>query len=398
MTSLNTPLRGEDIRQKNEKIILRAVQHSDGLSQSEMVQLTGLKAPTVLRIFSLLEQKGLIEVARDYVGKDSDRKGRKPVYYRPVATAHYVVGIEFWSRSVHVMIIDFARVPIFTDEVTVPEQADADQVLKIIIDLVQKAIASSGIDTGRLLAIGVGAPGRIQMEDGSVISYSRISGFKNYPLGKKLEEHFALPVVVTNNAGVIALNAYRRGVARDSQALFTYFIRQGVGGAFIHRGNLFSVLGRTAFEIGHTSIEPNGKECYCGSRGCLESYISEGALLEIAAEVGCPDCQDIMDLDRLLEQGHKELSERIRQQASYLALSARDIFRLLSPDGFLVITRSPRISQIFASGIRDCLDNDSYNPQGASVSVYYDGYSAHEAGLGACDLVYDRFYSLQGLL
>ena len=393
MTMKNMPLRGEDIREKNEKIVLRAIQMSDALSQSEVVNMTGLKAPTVLRIFSILEEKGLIRIVKDYAAKTPDRKGRKPVYYQVNAAAHYVIGIEFWSRSAHVLIVDFTKKPIYSDDLLLPEDADADMVMGSIIDMISQAIRKSGITGERILGIGIGAPGRINVETREVIFYSRIKGFENFPIGKILEDEFRIPVAVTNNAGVVAMNAYRRGVAKDSGALFTFFIRQGVGGAFITQGNLFSVLGRTTFEIGHMIMDVGGRECYCGSNGCLETYVSETGIMESLRAEGYR-FESIEAVEKALETGEVEVRELIKREASALAVSAQNIFRILSPDGLLVITRFPELSKVLAEVVRECLQNDSYNPKGKEVSVYADDYSALEAGLGACDLVFDEFFSI----
>jgi predicted NBD/HSP70 family sugar kinase len=393
MTLQNTPLRGEDIREKNEKIILRAIQHSEGLSQSDVVNLTGLKAPTVLRIFSILEEKGLIEVASDFVIRDSDKKGRKPVYYRVVLDSQYAIGIEFWSRTAHVLVVDFSRKPVYSEDIILPESIDADTVSHLLEELVASAIEKTGFDAARLLGIGIGAPGQINMDTGMVIRYARIPGFTNYPLALRFERRFDTQVLVTNNAGVIAMNAYRRGAAKDSHALFTYFIRQGVGGAFITKGKLFSVLGKTTFEIGHTTSVMDGKPCYCGSQGCLETYISETAIVEATAGHGY-QFTEIEEVASALAQGDHRLRDIIKEEAVQLAVSAQNMFRILSPDGFLIITRFRELSDIYAEVVRDCLEQDPYNAEDEQIQVYSDAYSPLEAGFGACDLVFDWFFSI----
>ncbi len=391
MTLQNMPLRGEDIRKKNEKIVLCAIQKSDGLSQSDIVNLTGLKAPTVLRIFTILEKRGLIKIAKDYAIKDLDKRGRKPVYYRVIPTAHYVIGVEFWSRTAHVLIVDFSKQPVYSEDLTFPEGSDADTIVALIGDLVVRALEKTGIEKEKILGMGIGAPGRINVDTGEIIYYARIIGFTNYPLGSRLQERFKMHVSVNNNAGVIAMNAYRRGVAKNSDALFTYFIRQGVGGAFITNGRLVSVLGKTVFEVGHTTAVVDGRPCYCGAKGCLETYISETAILEAACRNGY-DFTEIEQVAQKLRNGDETLERLIRKEAVQLVMSAQNIFRTLSPDGFLIITRSKEISELYAKIIQECLVHDSYNAKDAKVVVYADTYSPIEAGFGACDLIFDRFF------
>ncbi len=113
----DAPLRSEDVRQKNEKIILQAIQKSRGLSQSEVVALTGLKAPTVLRIFTYLEERGLIQVTDTVERQLPERKGRKPVFYQVNPTTHYTIGIEFWSRQISIIMTDFQKNLIYSSTV-----------------------------------------------------------------------------------------------------------------------------------------------------------------------------------------------------------------------------------------------------------------------------------------
>ena len=76
------PVRGRDIRESNEKLILRLIREGNGISQSEVVGLTGLRPPTVLRFFSHLENEGFIR--RVHREPDREKRGRKPVFFEPI--------------------------------------------------------------------------------------------------------------------------------------------------------------------------------------------------------------------------------------------------------------------------------------------------------------------------
>jgi len=388
MSAKNTPLRSEDVREKNEKLILRYIHQSNGISQSQIVHLTGLKAPTVLRIFSILEDNDLIMVQNNRPETGAlEKKGRKPVFYTVNPKARYVVGVEFWSQTAYVLIVDFAKNPIYSLNICLREGENADEVYSELQTLIDQAIVESNIDKKNILGIGVGAPGQVNMETGEILNYRKIPGFSSYPLGEKLRDYFKLPIFVANNAGVIAMSAYRQGVAQKSEALFTYFIRRGVGGAFIHQGKLFSILGKTAFEVGHTIAEIDGKPCYCGSSGCLESYISESAILEYIIQAGYK-FSHLDEVEKALIDGDKALRDEIKICARYLAISAINILRILSPDGFLVITRFRELSLVLSEVIQDMIEQDFSENK---ILVYADAYSPLDAGFGACDLIFNRY-------
>lgn len=388
----DAPLRSEDVRQKNEKIILQAIQKSRGLSQSEVVALTGLKAPTVLRIFTFLEERGLIQVTESVDRQLPERKGRKPVFYKVNPSTHYTIGIEFWSRQISIIMTDFQKNLIYSRTITDAEIGVAKDLVRTLDELIQQALSESGVPKDKILGIGVGAPGRIDTEQGKAIYYGRIRNMVNLPLREHLEKLFSIPVFVNNNAGVVALNAYRRGSAKNAHALITVLIRSGVGGAFINGGKLMLVQGKTAMEIGHAAIDLNGPECFCGARGCLEAYIAESVVLQEAQNLF--PVQDLEELDVMAGAGHDGAVALLEEKGALLGVETRNLFRLFSPDSFLIMTRFPNISRIYAEKVSEALKGDFFCQEATTINVYHDVYDSVEAGRGAADLVFEDYFGM----
>ncbi len=106
------PLRGNDIREYNEKLVLNLIHKNKGISQSEIARITGLKAPTVLRIFTKMEDEGYIRQC----GTDKEtvkKKGRRPVFYCVSPGIFNAIGIDFWSKSASIVVVDFCGNTIF---------------------------------------------------------------------------------------------------------------------------------------------------------------------------------------------------------------------------------------------------------------------------------------------
>ncbi len=384
------PLRGNDIRQQNEKLVLNIIHKSSGISQSEVVQLTGLKPPTVFRIFSSLESEGLIEVYDKQV-EESEKKGRRPVFYRVKADARYIVGIDFWVGLASIVVVDFAGNPIHESITEFPMPLDANQVVEELKRLTEGALGESGVEREKVIGIGIGAPGRVDIENGVVLYYGRIPGMKNFSIKEPMEDMFGLPVYVHNNAAVVALSEYRYGSAKEHEALLTVLIRTGVGGSFINRGNIFVTNNRTTLEIGHMLIDLGGRACGCGREGCLEPYVSEDAILsDLSVHVGEVD---IERLDLLLHEGEPRTLKLLSEKAEILAEGMRTLFQLFGPDSFLIVTRSERLSSFLEEKVRDLL---SCEPNGRSLdecAVLSCRYDPILAGIGAGDLVLDHFFS-----
>ncbi len=386
---IGEPLRGNDVREKNEKLVLRIIHKSDGISQSEVVQLTGLKPPTVFRIFSSLEERGLIEIFDKKV-EAGDRKGRRPVYYRTKPDARFIIGIDFWVRSASIVIVNFTGEPVYKEVTELHDFIDAGQVVTVLKELIEKSLQRSGIDREKLIGIGIGAPGRVDIEKGTVVHYGRIQGMSNFSIKDPIQEAFGLPVYIHNNATVVALSEYRYGVAVDRNTLLTILIRSGAGGSFINNGTIFVTNNRTTLEIGHMSIDVHGRECGCGHRGCLESYLSEEALIHDMRESGLEINFD--ELDQTIGSQNETALAVLDEKVKVLAEGVYSLFQLFGPDSFLLVTRSEALSNYFAEKIQQRLNWTEDAPADEKCVILPCKYDPILAGVGASDLVLDHFF------
>jgi predicted NBD/HSP70 family sugar kinase len=383
------PLHSHDIRERNEKLVLNLIYTHRGISQSNVVQLTGLKPPTIFRIFSKLEQEAYIAAgAADKALPD--RKGRKPVYYSVRPDALYTAGVDFWSRSAAVVIVDFSGAVVAQDVVELPAGVDAPHVLDRLTALIESSLRSSAVPREKLLGIGIGSPGVVDIERGMVLHYSRIQGMRDFDLKHRLEERFQVPVHVHNNCAVIALSEHRYGKAQGVHSLLAILIRSGVGGAFIQDGSLYVNRNRTALEIGHLALSAEGPACECGQRGCLESYLCEDALLESIG--GRTAVRTIQDLGAQLQAGNPRVLAALDAKARILAQAIQNLANILDPQAFLLVSRSFAVSSHLAAVAGEILRGREY-AKSSPVRIIPDEYSPILAGRGATDLVFDHFFS-----
>ena len=377
------PVRSRDIREANEKLILRLIREGEGVSQSEVVARTGLRAPTVLRFFTHLEEQGFIRRA------DRERRGRKPVYFEPIPEAAYAVGMEFWAYSASVAIVDFAGRVVYSRSKAL-DPADRSDVLVLLESLFNESLAESGLPADKLLGLCVAAPGQIDVETGELVQYSRM-GVADINLKVALEAALDLPVTVQNNAAAVAWDEYQRGVGRDVKSLFSVMIRAGVGGAFLDNGEIFVTKTHTTLEIGHIAVEYGGRLCDCGSRGCLETYLSEGAILNDLDS--CGPLESIADLDAVLKDGCEAAGPVLDQKAGLLAQAVRNLISLFGPEMFLIVTRSPELSRYLADRVRSDVRNQASRRWQGRTIIESALYDPEKAGRGAADLVYKHFFS-----
>ena len=383
------PLRISDVRELNEKLVLRLVHSAgrQGISQSEVVNATGLKAPTIFRIFSVLEEAGYIEaIDKDAPGKDEgvrqERKGRRPVAYAVRSDAFYCVGIEFWVERISIGIFDFGGNSLYTRTTSLSRSEDAGRVCDLIVSLVNQAIVDSSLPRERMLGVGIGAPGQVDVGERLVASYPRIPGMKNYPIADILETRLGIPVSLHNNCTVIAQSEYHYGSLAVEASMFMILLRSGVNGAFVDGGRVFLSPRGTTIEMGHTCIDYDGPLCVCGARGCLEAFMTS------------MDSENIRRGNWLFE-GMDPLSSSadpvLTAASGYLSAAIQTASRLFSPSFFLILAYSDDIATELARRTETKLSRETSSFDVSTPRIVGRAYNQDLALRGAADLVLDSF-------
>jgi fructokinase len=133
--------------------------------------------------------------------------------------------------------------------------------------------------------VGVGTPGSESARDGT-LKNSNTTCLNGRPLRRDLDDAIGLPVVLENDANCFTLAEASYGAARGYGLVFGVILGTGVGGGIVMGGRPWAGPQHIAGEWGHHRIERAGPECYCGQRGCVETYLSGPALVRAYAEAG----------------------------------------------------------------------------------------------------------------
>jgi glucokinase len=187
----------------------------------------------------------------------------------------------------------------------------AKDVVAAIGEAVAKALADGGAQPTDLDAVGMGVPGAIDTEAGTVSSSPNLPGFQatgRVPLGAMVAEALGgVPVRLDNDVRVAILGEWRRGAGRGYRHLLGVWVGTGVGGGLVLDGRLYEGQG-AAGEIGHTIVKPGGRVCSDGRRGHLEAYAGR-AQMEAHAR-------------HLMKEGHKTELFEIMEKKGRTRLSS----------------------------------------------------------------------------
>jgi predicted NBD/HSP70 family sugar kinase len=372
------PLRSNDIRESNEKLVLNLIFQNGSTSQSQIVQQTGLKAPTVFRIFAKLEEEGLIQLcssdAMPDVSRNPERKGRRPNYYCVEPSSGYAIGVDFSRLAASVIVVNFGNEVIYRDTTDLQEGLTRDGVLKVLEKLIATSIERSGVEASLVIGIGIAAPGVVDTVTGQVLEYERIPGLSGYSIGSYFEGIFDIPVLVHNNASVIAASAYHYGVAKEENSLLALLVRSGVGGALVNHGEVFLNGPATALEVGRMRAFP-------GSEESVESIVSEPATLELLKQEfnvnSWSEAQERLSVEQIRPVLHRAVD--------VFAATLHNLHHLFHPEAVLIISRFPLLSDVLHAAATEALPNERI------ISLVYDPV---QACYGATDMVFKQFFRL----
>lgn len=380
---MNYALRSNDIRQANEKLVLNLIFQNELISQSQVVQKTGLKAPTVFRIFAKLEEAGFIHPCSAQQLPDepleSDRKGRRPSYYCAEPSSGYAVGVDFSSIGVSVILVDFCNKVIYQNSSEFGERPDREKTLLLIEQMISRALKKTNVDKAAVIGIGIAAPGVVDTENGIVLEYARIEGLSGYSLCEHFEAVFGAPVYVHNNASVIASGAYHYGAARGEDSLLAVLVRFGVGAGLVNHGEIFLNGTHTALEIGRTSVCCASTEDVAGDTSTLEGIIAEQPLLQRVQQRH--PVETWVDVGATLSLA--QLNETLEQERLTFAMSLRNLYHIFHPDAVLLISRYQPLSEFLADAAAHAV------PEARVLSMVYDPV---QACYGATDIVFQQFF------
>ncbi len=210
-------------------------------------------------------------------------------------------------------------------------------------------IAHFGLDMQEVLGIGVGGPGPLNVEKGIII-YAPMMGWYDFPVVDRLKHDFGKPVIMDNDGNLGALAEQRCGLGKGLSNVLYMTVSTGCGGGAVINKEIYHGKNDGAAEFGHISIEPEGRPCPCGGKGCLEMYASGTAMKRKMVEdlkagvksaafeaVGYdPDRIEGRYLTAAAEEGDVYALEFYRKEGYYLGCGLSVLFNVLDPELFVL--------------------------------------------------------------
>lgn len=321
----------EGVRRANLARVLRLVHEGGATPRSAITRATGLNRSTVGGLVGELERLGLVsEAGPAPAGGPAGRAVGRPS--PTVSASADVVAValnpevdELRAAAVGLDGTEHLRLRRPLDRVPTPDQA-VSGLAELVAELRGRLPGAA-----RLVGIGLAVPGIVRTGDGLVRLAPHL-GWHDEPLAARLATATGLPVRAANDAALGVRAEQLHGSARGRRhVVYVNGGASGIGGGLVVDGAPLGGRDGYAGEIGHAFVDGRDLPCHCGSRGCLETVVSQERLLR-AAGLGPADADD---LPEALAAPAPDLADEVDRQLGFLARALRGV--LLTTDPELVV-------------------------------------------------------------
>lgn len=364
------------LRDANQQRVARVLQSSGELTQAEIARSTGLAPATVSNIIRDMTSDGVVVV--------SELRGRRRVVSLAPSVG-LVVGIDFGHRHVTVAVSDMAHEIRAEHRAELGVETSAAGGIARAASLLQTALNDLDADMSAVVGIGMGLPAPIDGHSGEVGAPSILPGWVGMDAAAMMSERFGMRVAVDNDAnlGVLAEHMWGAGIGVDNMAYLK--LSDGVGAGLVLNGKLFRGRDGTAGEIGHTTMDEFGAVCRCGNRGCLETIVASGAVLELL-EPRRGRGLTIPDVVQMARDGDKACERILTDTGRHVGVAVANLCNIFNPELILVGGELAIAGELLMAPMREVVRRCGIPSATANLQILPAALGARAPVLGAVAL------------
>lgn len=341
------------IRSINRSILLNGIKTQGEVSRAALAHLTGLSPATVTGITGKLIQEGLVfeKAMGDSTG------GRPPIMLALNPRGGFVIGIKLMEGHAIGALTDLNATILAKDTIALADKK-VETSVEMLSVLVNRLVQSSGIRKKQLLGVGIGLAGVVDFTHG-IVRQNPFFGWRNIVLGDLLGTRLQVPVFIDNDVNTLSLSErwLNQGQPEDNFILIT--VGRGIGMGIVINGQVYRGKAGGAGEFGHIVVDRNGPLCDCGRHGCLESLVSDRALVAQARQAVGPEIADLDDVINHANDGNAEAKSVLTHAGALLGTQLANLVNLFDPKLIIISGEGTRMGELFFSAVRatfhDCV-------------------------------------------
>jgi len=252
------------------------------------------------------------------------------------------LGIDLGGTKIEAVVINDAFQVVERKRVATNREEGYNAILERIVLLASELMEIGKVDG----PVGICTPGAIDFQTGTLKNSNTVC-LIDKPLKSDLESALSLPILMENDANCFALAEAILGAAKDFRLVFGVVLGTGCGGGVVINKNIHRGPNHISGEWGHHVLFPNGKDCYCGNKGCTESYIS-GTALEKEWKTLTGEFKRVTDIiDEKAYLAHPEWKENF---INYFGAALANVIDILDPDAVVLGGGLSKLEMLYTEG------------------------------------------------
>jgi len=382
--------------------ILKELYFEDGLTCADLCIKIEKSFPVTIKLIEeLLEENVIIET-----GFAPSTGGRRAMTYSLQKNVTYLVSVAMDQFVTKIAIMDMKNNFVVPVEKTVLPLTDNPEAPNLLRDKIAQVIDASGIPKEKFVGVGIGMPGFVDVKEGVNYSYLQLSN--NRSITKYISEKIGLPVFIDNDSSLIALSELRFGAAREENNAMVINIGWGIGLGLILDGKLYRGHEGFAGEFSHIPLFLNGKLCWCGKAGCLETETSLLIIIEKAKEGisqgrltrlnPMPDGDIEFIISSIIKAalaGDQFAIELFSKAGYNIGKGVAILIHLLNPKKIILSGRGSTAGQIWKAPIQQSLNEHCIHRLYESTQIEISKLGEHAELIGAAALVMENYERIQ---
>lgn len=243
-----------------------------------------------------------------------------------------VLAADLGGTNLRMAVVDRGGQTLNLTKRAVPKGVTPESLMNLIADM------SAECRSGSLAvsAIGFTAPAPVPKDfDGILTKLPNLGSITGMNFKAELEKLFGLPVIIENDATAAAIGENWIGASRNVATSVAVTLGTGIGGGIIINGEPHRGPDGIGGEIGHMTVEPDGRLCKCGNHGCIEEYASATAITRMAVEAGL-DISSSADVYDAWKAGDERADRVFSTMGRYLGITLASLANALNPEMFVI--------------------------------------------------------------
>jgi predicted NBD/HSP70 family sugar kinase len=259
-------------------------------------------------------------------------------------------------------------------------------------------VADAGLIMDDISGVGIGLPGVIDSVAG-VSHWSPVLGFTPVPFAASMRQRLGVPVLLENDANLVALAEHWYGHARDLNSFVVVTVEDTIGMGLFIDGKLYRGAHGVGAELGHQKLSLDGALCRCGQHGCLDTLASNTGVIEAACRAGYLRAEDrrptgelIADILARAQAGEAGPAKLFQTAGEALGLALANVLNMLNPPLIIISGAGLRAAALLTEPLLAMLDRLSLPALRAATQVIFHPWGDEVWARGAATIVLRRIY------